>query len=187
VLITVDCAAWLRRSAAGGRFRHRWGWYVSRTEAVLLALVARMKAGRWRVSGKRAFEPAREPPARRTPVRAPVEIILLRRRGWLVALAPYDAVACTSQMEFPLGGPEMIALPCEVKQARRTLRPLRMISGISREAVREPAVRRPRKAVVAKTPSAEKPRPRGLWDYVASARWPKGVMTAERLERDDVG
>ena len=161
---------------------------VTRVQNRLLALMARVKAGR-QVGGWSRTAPVLPEGDVLGDVlggvlgglprtRKPQAIVLPRRFGWLVHLVGYQAAGRGSQLAHLLGDPEMVALVRDVPQARRILAPLCRMLGVTMEG---PAVvRRPRvRPVVARVVAADL-LPASLvtrFGYVPSAKWPRGGIT----------
>jgi hypothetical protein len=145
---------------------------VMRAQSLLLALMARVRAGTLLVGRSRVASGLAAPAvARARPASA---VVLPRRFGWLVGLVGYEAAGRASQLAALLADPEMVELVRDVPQARRILAPLCRMLGVEFAGV--PRLRRVRvRRVVVAVPEvvvAVMARP----GYRPSARWPKGVM-----------
>jgi hypothetical protein len=152
---------------------------VMRAQVLLLALMARVRAGQQR-AGRSRIAPDLVAGALVRSQEAAV-MVLPRRFGWLVGLVGYEAAGRASQLQALLAEPEMAALVRDVPQARRILAPLcRMLGvtcaelqGVTRVRVRRVAARAAGAGLVTLAPVSMMERP----GYRPSAKWPKGVMT----------
>ena len=104
---------------------------VRRAECLFLALVKRVRSGRFRGGWVRAVLAgcggARCGEARAT---TGLECRLPLRFGWLMGVMPYEAAGYAGQMQTVLAEPEMAALLRDVPQARRILGPVCRMLGV---------------------------------------------------------
>ncbi len=112
-----------------------WG-RVKRAEVAFLALIERVRSGRyrggWVRKGAAAGGGVRE-------ARAPVVLERGRlplRFGWLMGMIPGEAACFGSQLRTVLAEPEMAALVRDVAQARRILGPVCRMLGVEIARVR---------------------------------------------------
>ncbi len=110
---------------------------IKRIEMRVLALVASIRAGRyrggWVVEGRAARAQAGPRAA------PPASLELPRSFAWLIVLVPYKAAGFASQLRYLLADPEMVALLAAAPRLGRILRPLCRMLGIEAELL-SPAV-----------------------------------------------
>lgn len=179
---------------------------VNRAQHALLAVMARVQAGRQRVLvrrdvaapdgvGRAGVGSGQDGPDEAGLDRgvAGSVISLPRRFGWLVHLVGYQAAGHASQLSHLLDDPDMVALVRDVPQARRILRPLCRMLGIACPGIQAAKRVRGRQVVAARDAAdggllvADPPPPPApamiRHDYRPSARWPRGVMTRAVIPR----
>ncbi len=148
-IIDTLCQAVARRG--GGRDRLAgtlviliWR-HLRQLAARIVALAARIEAGRHR------RYPSRRPPRRPAPPRRRAPPVLPHGPAWLVRLVP-EAAASGSQLSYLLAEPEMAALLDAAPQMRRLLRPLGRMLGVRLPPPARPAEPAPPAATERATP-----------------------------------
>ena len=153
---------------------------VRRAEVAFLALVERVRSGRFRggwtrvsgVAGVRAAVAARTDQGVRPPLRF----------GWLLRLVPFEVGGYAGQLRTVLAEPDMEALVRDVAQARRILGPVCRMLGV--ELPGRPAPAAPAPALVGGVVAAG--RTRVARTRVVGEPWrvplPRGVLAAARRQ-----
>jgi hypothetical protein len=150
---------------------------VRRVEAAFLALLERVRSGRYRGGWVRVSDPGEDNAARaRVRIAAQSRRRLPVRFGWLIGMMPYEAAGYGSQLRTILEEPEMAALLGDVAQARRILGPVCRMLGVEIPGVR-PEVPK----VSAISTKAPVTRVRTVVDF-GRIPLPRGVLAAARRQ-----
>ncbi len=158
---------------------------VRRAEVAFLALLERVRLGRYRGGWKRLVpacaNPAMGAPATPgapcVPLEMPGRGTLPVGFGWLMRVMPYEAACFAGQLRTLLAEPDMQALLEDVARARRILGPVCRMLGVEIPGVRAPA---PRPAMAG--PKAVRVRRVAPALDIGRVPLPRGVLAAARRQ-----